>query len=78
MKGESYAEVGVHHVIFHATEQYCQSPSIWTVKNDEGKTDYDKIKEYGLQGWELVSATPVSYSSGETNEILFTFKRQIE
>ena len=36
------------------------------------------IKEYGLQGWELVSACPLAWVSGPIAEILFTFKRPIE
>ena len=56
---------------------------IWNDKNDAGKTDFDKITEMGLNGWELVSVTPVAVyaspnMSGATYEILFTFKRPIE
>jgi hypothetical protein len=50
---------------------------IWGVRNKEtGKTDWDTIQELARSGWELVSATPITYN-GQTVYVLFTFKRPL-
>lgn len=53
------------------------SKGLWRKKNRDGKTDWDIIREMGQDGWELISATPITFG-GTTLEVLFTFKRPIE
>jgi hypothetical protein len=53
--------------------------SIWNNKDDKGKSAFDNIKEFGEEGWELVSVTSMF---GENNnsiaQVLFTFKRPLQ
>jgi hypothetical protein len=51
--------------------------NIWTRKNKDGKTDWDTLADYALQGWELVSVTPIGFE-GNTKYVLYTFKREKE
>ncbi len=55
---------------------------IWTHKDKSGKTVWDTVQDFGKEGWELVSVTPIveSGSAGfaHTEDLLYTFKRPIE
>ena len=56
---------------------------VWTKRKNETVTAMDEIRKMGIEGWELVSVTPVSTSTGSdfagvTREILFTFKRPVD
>lgn len=51
--------------------------NIWTRKNADGKTDWDTLSDYALQGWELVSVTPID-CEGNTKYVLYSFKREKE
>ncbi|MCX6083292.1 MAG: DUF4177 domain-containing protein [Chloroflexi bacterium] len=51
---------------------------IWERKDKEGKTDWDKLNKLANDGWELVSVTPiVTAHSGQTFQLLYTFKRPL-
>jgi len=41
------------------------------------RTTAEIIRDYGREGWELVSVAPFSYVSGCTSSLLFTFKRPV-
>ena len=49
--------------------------NIWTKKDKQGKTEFDKLQELANDGWELVSVVPIAINEGETTHLLFTFKR---
>jgi len=54
---------------------------IWGRKDKSGKSVWDSIEEYGEEGWELVSVTPITENTGDssyTNYLLYTFKKPIE
>ncbi len=38
----------------------------------------DRLNELGNQGWALVSSFTTNQAYGQTNKIVFTFKREIE
>lgn len=54
--------------------------AIWNSPWKE-KTEFEHIQEMGQQGWEMVSATPITggilYGGGYTSSILFVFKRPL-
>lgn len=56
-------------------DPFTASSEIWTRKDESGKTIWDTIKEYGKEGWELVSVTPIAEFHGCTIELLYTFKK---
>lgn len=44
-------------------------------------TAWEKVKEFGLDEWELISVTPIAQIIGETSlteSLLYTFKKPIE
>lgn len=48
----------------------------------DGRIPIEIIKQFGQEGWELISVTPLVCTSGSgvggrTSELLFTFKRPI-
>ncbi len=58
-------------------------------RHTDGSTQRDTrqkvniVNQYGQKGWELISITPISFvisgkEIGQTEELLFTFKRPIE
>jgi hypothetical protein len=51
-----------------------QVSSIWRTKYADETTDLDYIQRMGGEGWELVSAFPVS-ANGTTLYVTFIFKR---
>lgn len=51
-----------------------QISSIWRTKYADETTDLDYIQRMGSEGWELVSAFPVS-ANGTTLYVTFIFKR---
>lgn len=45
-------------------------------KSRDGTTPADRIRDYGRDGWELVSVTSINGGTGGyTEALLFTFKR---
>lgn len=50
---------------------------IWTRKDKEGRTEWDKLNQFAGEGWELVSVTPIvtSPASSAAFSLLYTFKR---
>lgn len=51
------------------------------IKMDGDITAWDKVKEFGLDGWELVSVAPITENTAEasyTASLLYTFKKQID
>lgn len=53
-----------------------QVSSIWRTKYADETTDLDYIQRMGSEGWELVSAFPVS-ANGTTLYVTFIFKRPV-
>ena len=54
---------------------------VWKNKNQQGKTGWDELINYGKNGWELVSVTPITENATEasyTSYLVYTFKRPIE
>ena len=49
--------------------------TLWNAPWQE-KPAFDLIKEFGQEGWELISMTPYLFN-GYIKEILFTFKRPL-
>ena len=54
---------------------------LWSVKDNEGLTAYDRMQRMGREGWELVSAVPTSDPAvrggyGEAG-LLFIYKRPV-
>lgn len=56
-------------------------PSPWMIWDNKdpktGRTDWDVIKELSASGWEVVSVTPITISTGNTKYLLYTFKRPL-
>ena len=52
---------------------------IWSIKDKEGRTEWDKLQQFAADGWELVSVTPIvsAPASSQTYTLLYTFKRPI-
>jgi uncharacterized protein DUF4177 len=52
---------------------------IWTRKDKEGRTEWDKLQKFAADGWELVSVTPIVTASNlsHTSTLLYTFKRPV-
>jgi hypothetical protein len=52
---------------------------VWTVKDKEGKTEWEKLQKLAADGWELISVTPIASvtSLGHTTTLLYTFKRPL-
>ncbi len=52
---------------------------IWTRKDKEGRTEWDKLNQFANDGWELVSVAPITTAlgSGQTYLLLYTFKRPV-
>jgi hypothetical protein len=51
--------------------------SLW----QEDNNTFDKMRDFGKDGWELVSAVPIAgdkFQSSPTTEILFIYKRPVE
>ena len=50
---------------------------IWTRKDKDGRTEWDKLQQLSTEGWELVSVTPIVTASNlsHTSKLLYTFKR---
>lgn len=42
----------------------------------ELETLHDQINEYGEQGWELLSVTPITEGYGKTHMLLYMLKRE--
>ena len=53
------------------------STVIWNKKHKDGSTDWHKIEEAGLAGWELVNTIPITDSRGSTEKLLAIFKRSL-
>ena len=51
-----------------------QVSSIWRTKYADETTDWDHIQRMGREGWELVSAFPVT-GNGTTLYVTFIFRR---
>jgi hypothetical protein len=54
---------------------------IWEEKRKDDTTVWDTIKDYGKDGWELVSVTPIEDGGGYisyTQYLLYTFKKPSE
>jgi hypothetical protein len=50
---------------------------VWTRKDKEGRTEWEKLNQFAADGWELVSVTPITTSpvGSQMNFLLYTFKR---
>jgi hypothetical protein len=59
---------------------FVNTSAIWDAPWLE-KTEFEYIQEMGRQGWEMVSATPITggilYGGGYTTQILFVLKRPL-
>jgi len=51
-----------------------QIASIWRQRYADGTTDWDHITRMGQEGWEMVSAFPVT-GNGSTLYVTFIFRR---
>lgn len=51
-----------------------QIASIWRQRYADGSTDWDHIARMGQEGWEMISAFPVS-TNGTTIYVTFVFRR---
>ena len=55
--------------------------ALWKKRNlddKSGRTTAEIIRDYGKDGWEMVSVAPFSYVGGSTAALLFTFKRPLQ
>jgi hypothetical protein len=86
--GEEHgAKMGIHPLIWFREKlsrgfkaAYADPSLLWTAKGKDGKTVSNMLDDKGMDGWELVSATPVQDSSGQDSYtvcVLFTFKRPL-
>ena len=52
---------------------------VWTRKDKEGRTEWNKLNQFANDGWELVSVTPITTApaSSQTFLLLYTFKRPV-
>jgi hypothetical protein len=52
---------------------------MWTEKDKQGHTQWEKLQKFAAEGWELVSVTPVTTApaSSQTFTLLYTFKRPL-
>ncbi len=50
---------------------------LWTIKDDNGNTKWDRAQKLAGEGWELVGVTSIAASDGHTTAVLFTFKRPL-
>jgi hypothetical protein len=52
---------------------------VWTKKDKQGRTEWEKLNQFAADGWELVSVTPIITSpiSSQTFSLLYTFKRPL-
>jgi hypothetical protein len=64
----------VSHSITFGLNPFPNAMALWEKKDKEGFTDLDSIRDYGEQGWELVSTSPIA-AAGTTTTVMFTFKR---
>ena len=50
-----------------------------SLKDKDGKTEFDQLQQFAAEGWELVSVTPIATASAtnQTFLLLYTFKRPI-
>ena len=61
----------------HERNKGIDASLLWTVKDKDGKSAFDKVNAMAAEGWELVSVTPMD-ENGWTHQVLFTFKRPLE
>ena len=52
---------------------------VWTIKDKEGRTEWDKLQQFAADGWELVSVTPITTTTttSYTSTLLYSFKRPL-
>lgn len=56
-----------------------QVSNLWEHKDAEGNSAWDTLQKFSAEGWELVTVTPiVVLNSGQTGQLLYTFKAPIE
>ena len=48
---------------------------VWEQRDPEGNTDWERLRQLGHQGWELVSSFPVATGGGGTIQIVWVLKR---
>jgi hypothetical protein len=58
---------------------YDGAEGIWTNTFDDGESGWDKIKQYGLEGWELVSSMllPAQNTADPEFRLVSMFKRPL-
>lgn len=51
---------------------------MWQFMGPDGRSDWNRLQSMGREGWELVTALPISAGNGNTIEVVFTFKRKVQ
>jgi len=63
--------------VFVANNAGWNLSNFWKKKDKDGKSELDYLRSMAAEGWEPVSATPIT-NVGTTSMMMFTLKRPIE
>jgi hypothetical protein len=63
--------------VFVAHNAGMDPSNFWKKRDKDGKSELDYLRSMGTEGWEPVSATPITFG-GSISMVMFTLKRPIE